>query len=128
MLRRFEFYNPNPVNPTAGDCVIRAICKATGEDWKTVYAKLSVEGMSKGEWANDNEVWDGYLLSLGYTRQSIPNTCPNCYTIAQFADDNPTGCYIVATGSHVATIIDSVLYDSYDSSKKVPLYYYTKEQ
>ena len=28
----WEYYNPNPAGKRVGDCVIRAICKATGQD------------------------------------------------------------------------------------------------
>ena len=34
----WEYYNPNPAGKRVGDCVIRAICKATGKEalkyWK----------------------------------------------------------------------------------------------
>ena len=34
-LNRWKPYNPNPVrNQRVGDCAIRAICKATGQDWE----------------------------------------------------------------------------------------------
>ena len=33
-MDRWEYFNPNPVkDKRTGDCVVRAICKATGFDW-----------------------------------------------------------------------------------------------
>jgi len=125
---KFEYYQPNPVSPNEDDCVIRAICKATGKDWDTVYMELSAEGMKHGTWGNVNHVWDSYLRNNGYTRHTVPDTCPDCYTVAQFAADHPQGTYILATGTHAVTVQDGNVYDVFDSRQKVPIYYYEKEQ
>lgn len=123
---RYQHYEPNPIRTGAGDCVIRAICKAENKDWGTIYMDLSVEGMSLGELPNANMVWDSYLRRKGYKRYAIPNTCPDCYTVEQFAADYPVGTYILGTGTHAVTVRNGILYDSYDSSGKTPLYYYRK--
>jgi len=36
----FVFYNPNPLKKHVGDCVIRAISKATGQTWEKTYTEL----------------------------------------------------------------------------------------
>lgn len=123
---KYEYYNPNPVAANAGDCVIRAICKAEGKEWELVYTELCVYGMVYGDLPNANEIWDRYLRDKGYKRYAIPNTCPDCMTVAQFAADNPIGTYILATGTHVVTVQDGTIYDSWDSSLKIPIYYYFK--
>ena len=59
----YVFYCNNPANNLrAGDCVIRAICKVTGDTWEKVYTELSVEGYGLADWANANHVWDTFLL------------------------------------------------------------------
>lgn len=72
-------------------------------------------------------VWGAYLKSRGFRRRTISNTCPDCYTAADFAREHPRGVYVLAFGGHVATVRDGVLLDSWDSSDLIPVYYYAKE-
>jgi len=57
----------------------------------------------------------------------IPNECPDCYTAEDFCREHPTGTYILGFGGHVATVIDGNIYDSWDSSRMIPIYYWHKE-
>ena len=123
----FIFFNPNPHGRNTGDCVIRAICKATGKDWYDVYTALCVQGYSLADWGDSNAVWGAWLLSHGFHRAAIPDTCPDCYTIADFGRDHPRGTFIVATGKHVVCVIDGALYDSWDSRNEIPAYYFYKD-
>ena len=75
-----------------------------------------------------NYVWGNLLLRNGYTRHSLPNTCPDCYTISDFANEHKTGKYILATGSHVVGVVDGDYYDTWDSGEEVPMYYFEKEE
>ncbi len=120
----YKYYNPNPIGARTGDCVIRAICKAFDTEWQEVYLALSLEGIKAGEWGNANSVWDAYLRKRGYERKVIPNTCPDCYTIADFAEEHPKGTFIVATGAHAVCVKDGTIYDSWDSSNETPIYYF----
>ena len=119
--------NNNPRNNDhAGDCVIRAIAIATGESWSKIYAELCIEGFYYGDWGSNNAVWDGYLLSRGFKRCVCTNEY-SCYTVEDFAANNPTGSYIVATGSHAVAIVNGNYYDTSDSGEETVLYYYVKE-
>lgn len=118
-------YNPNPRgNSRAGDCVIRGITKLTGKPWEDIYTELSIYGYSFGDWGNSNAVFDAYLRDQGYKRSVIPNTCPNCYTVNQFCEDNPHGRFLVCTGRHVVGIENGDYFDSWDSGGEMPIYYY----
>ena len=130
VMKMYVYYNPNPRGRWyAGDCVIRAISKADGQDdWDKIYWDLSHYGNVIGDWGNNNSVWDSYLRDNGYRREILPNTCPYCYTIADFAREHPTGTYIVATGRHAVAVVDGDWWDSWDSGKEMPIYYYTKER
>ncbi len=59
-------------------------------------------------------------------RINVPDTCPHCYTIRDFAYDHPFGTYLVGTGKHVVTIIDGNYYDTWDSGGEIPIYYWKK--
>jgi len=125
----YVFYCNNPAgNVRAGDCVIRAICKVTGDTWEKAYTELSVEGYELRDWGNSNHVWDTYLRKQGFKRYICPNDCPFCYSINDFANEHPKGSYIVATGAHAVAVVDGDYYDSWDSGSEIPIYYYTKEE
>ena len=120
----FRYYNPNPRGAKVGDCVIRAISKATGESWDDVYTGLTFQGFALKDMPSANYVWGEYLKSKGFRRHVIPNNCPQCVTVGQFAKENNNGVYILGTGTHVVTVVDGVVYDTWDSSDEVPIYYY----
>lgn len=121
-------YNPNPTGRSVGDCAVRAIAKALNIDWETAYVMISVNGYAMGDMPSSDSVWGAVLRENGFYRQSIPNTCPDCYTVKDFCNDNPYGVYVLAFGGHVATVVDGDLYDSWDSSNEVPIYvWYRKE-
>ena len=48
-MNNWQSYNPNPVSgQRVGDCTVRAISKATGQDWETTYAnKKTCKNKSK---------------------------------------------------------------------------------
>lgn len=120
-------FQNNPLNKRTDDCVIRAISKALDEPWEKIYIDLCLKGLEMADWGNNNAVWDSYLRGKGFRRESIPNTCPDCYTLNQFCKDNPAGEYLVCSGSHVVFVKDGSFYDSWNSEDVVPIYAYRKE-
>lgn len=123
----YIYYNPNPSQKRVGDCVIRAIAKLTGESWENVYIGVAVEGYRLNDMPSGNHVWGAYLKKSGYYRRALPDTCPDCYSVKQFCEDYKQGKYLLATGSHVVTVIDGNYYDTWDSGDEVPIYYWQKE-
>lgn len=124
---RYKFYNPNPQQKLVGDCVIRAISKATGKDWEDVYIGVMLKGFEMHDMPSSNAVWGAYLFDNGFRRNIIPNTCPDCYTIEDFCIDNPNGIFILATGTHVVAVVDGVFFDTWDSGNEIPVYFWRKE-
>ena len=122
----FRLYNGNPNGKRVGDCVVRAIAKALNQSWEDTYIDLTLQGLSMGDLLSSNAVWGAYLKSKGFTREIIPNECPDCYTIKDFCNEHPNGTYVLGTGTHCVCVVDGCLYDSWDSSEEVPIYYYKK--
>ena len=119
-------FNNNPVGRRVGDCSVRAVSKALGTDWETAYAMIVTNGFAMGDMPSSNSVWGAVLRQNGFQKKAIPNTCPDCYTFADFAKDNPRGTFVLGTGTHVATVVDGDLYDSWDSSDEIPIYVWYK--
>ena len=123
----WQYYNPNPSSNLVGDCVIRALSLALNQDWDTTYLGVAMQGYEMDDMPSSNAVWGAYLRHNGFRRYIIPNECPDCYTIADFCKDNPNGLYVLATGTHVVTAINGNYYDTWDSGKELPIYYFVKE-
>lgn len=118
----FKEFNPNPMARRVGDCAVRAVAVALDIPWEEAYAKIATAGFAMGDMMSSNSVWGAVLRQNGFYRAAIPDNCPDCYTFADFARDNPEGTFVLGTGVHVATVKDGVLYDSWDSSNEVPMY------
>lgn len=120
--------NKNPLNKRVGDCVIRAISTTENTDWDDTFLDLMLKSFEMKDIPSSNYVWSAFLKDLGYSRYVIPNTCPNCYTIRDFANENPVGTFILATGTHVVAVVDGNYIDTWDSGNEIPIYYFEKEK
>ena len=120
-------FNNNPVNRNVGDCSVRAVSVALGIDWETAFALITQNAFQMGDMPSSNAVWGSVLRQHGFKRSVIPNSCPDCYTVGQFADDHPKGVYVVGTGNHVVTVKDGEIWDSWDSSKEIPIYFWRND-
>jgi len=127
-MSRWKIFSNNPTGRNVGDCAIRAVSVALNTDWETAYALIAMNGYLMGDMPSSNSVWGAVLRQNGFNRYAVPNTCPDCYSIGDFAADHPKGVYVVGTGNHVVTIKDGVIYDSWDSSKEIPAYYWTRKE
>ena len=126
-MARWKQYNENPAGRNVGDCAVRAVSVALGIDWEAAYALITEAGYRMGDMPSSNSVWGAVLRQNGFYRYAIPNTCPDCYTVGDFADENPVGVYVVGTGNHVVTIRDGVVWDSWDSRSEIPQYYWKRK-
>lgn len=124
----YSYYNINPQQKNVGDCVVRAISKATGRDWGDTYLALCVQGYIDCDMPSANAVWGNYLRGLGYRRKIVPDTCPDCYTVRQFAQEHPAGTYIIALSGHVVCVEDGVIWDSWNSGNEIVLYYWERSE
>lgn len=127
----FINYNANPVNNRVGDCVIRAISKATGNTWEETYTKIALQGFLMSDMPSANRVWMAYLKKIGFKKYLIPDTCPDCYTVQDFCIDHPVGIYVLwvdgQQNGHVVCVVDGNYYDTWDSGNEFPIFYWRKE-
>ena len=119
----YERYNPNPCGKKVGDCVIRAISKATEQDWYTTYTELALYGLRLCDMPSSNCVWGKYLTDKGYFQKTTPYI-----KTKEFCAKYPKGKYILATGTHVVCVIDGNYFDAWDSGEEVITYYFVKEK
>jgi len=122
----YEYFNNNPSDKLVGDCVVRAVSLATNESWDKTYIALSLLGFLMKDVFSSNSVWGAYLMQNGFDRDAVSSYCPECYTIADFASEHPKGVYVLATGTHVVTVIDGIYLDTWDSGSEIPQYFFKK--
>lgn len=124
----FQYFNPNPLQRVVGDCAVRAVSKALDIDWETAYTKIAAAGFAMGDMPSSDSVWGAVLRQNGFSRAAVPNTCPECYSAEDFARDHPEGTFVLGFGGHVATVVNGDLFDSWDSSREIPQYFWFRKE
>lgn len=123
----YRYFNNNPLGRhTVGDCTVRAVSKALGISWDNAHDLLADMSKQMGTIMNDNDVISAVLRMHGFYKENLPCTDRDCYTIREFARDNPVGTYVVGTGSHVVCIINGSYYDSWNSGDESVIYFWIK--
>lgn len=121
-------FNNNPCGRRVGDCAVRAVSKALDTDWESAYIMLVANGFAMGDMPSADSVWGATLRQHGFYRTAVPETCPDCYNVVDFCEDHPEGTFVLGFGGHVATVVDSQLYDSWNSSAEQPQFYWYKKE
>ena len=104
----YRFYNANAKGNFVNDCVVRAISTAENKTWDETYEELSDIAQEEGVLLDDVEFVEGYLDER-YKRT------PHCArTIEEFIYEYPSGTYLITMEGHITTIINGVLYDTFD--------------
>lgn len=95
--------------------------------WDDTYKSLTEYGYEMKNLPNADSVWGAFLKDSGFTRSTVPNTCPLCYTVRDFCRNYPKGVYVLGTGTHVVTVVDGNYYDTWDSGDEIPIFYWRKD-
>lgn len=123
----FIEYNVNPIARNTEDCGIRAVAVALDISWDDAFDLLAHNAKQMGDVMHSNAVIGSVLRQHGFYRSAIPNSCPDCYSIADFAAEHPHGDYVVGTGSHIVAVVDGNIIDTFNSKDLVPLYYWYRK-
>lgn len=118
----FIKFNPNPNAERVGDCVIRAVSKATGVDWDTAYVGVALKGFELCDMPSANHVWGEYLKQRGFKRELAEHGI----TVSEFAKSHPLGTFVLAISGHVVCVKDGDWYDTWNSSDEIPIYVWAK--
>ena len=124
----YVYFNPNPVGRRAGDCVIRAICAASGKTWEDVFRCVCAVGYELGDMPSADYIWGEYLRRCGFSRYAIPAEYGAECTVREFAERHKQGVFILAIAGHVVCVIDGDWLDSWNSGDCVPVYYWAKQK
>lgn len=122
----WKYFNNNPLNLNVGDCTVRAICAVTGMDWHTVHKALCDLSGDMADMPSADRCWWALLEQMGFSRKRMIDRCPECYTVEQFAFDHPRGIYVLGPHEHAVAVINGDWWDSWDSGKTVPTYYFRR--
>jgi hypothetical protein len=111
-----------------GDCVVRAICNATGEDYLKVYKDINslakserVGKKKRGVSSARNGVYKRTLKKyieevLGWSWVPTMQIGSGC-TMHLHENELPDGVLIVSLSGHITCVKSGIIYDTYDCSR-----------
>lgn len=109
-----------------GDCVVRAIAIGTGKPYREVYEDLNMLAKSERSGTRKRSssrtgvhrsIYRRYLQSLGWRWTPTMQIGSGC-RIHLKKSELPRGILIVRVSGHLAAVIEGVLHDTYDCSRK----------
>ena len=113
-----------------GDCAVRSIAIATGEDYLEVYSKLKeMNGGKSCRNGTPKKVDRKYLLEKGWKWVPTMTIGSGC-KVHLNKDELPNGTLIVSVSKHLTCVKDGVIYDTFDPSRdgmRCVYGYYVKE-
>lgn len=116
-------FNPNPLGINTVDCTVRAICAVTGKSWDEIFREQCELAWEMADMPSADRVWQELLRRYGFTKKRLINICPDCFTVADFAEDHPTGEFVLGPHEHAVAVISGDYYDAWDSGLTIPTYY-----
>lgn len=120
---QFEYFQPN--THVDGDCVIRALCKATGWDWQKAFSFAYTSVIREQYMPTCKDGEKIMYKKLGF-KWHCHNTRKPRPTVAEFVKTHPTGTYVLSLSHHHVCASEGSYYDSWDSGGKKIYGYWEK--
>lgn len=124
-----KYYNPNPRKIETADCVVRAMIRATGRDWDSIYKELYEIGFEKKVMPNNKEAWEEFLKrhDFVYNKLTIKKGSkrPRVYQVAK--KTKGTGPVVCVVANHIVTAVDGYYWDIWDSGDAALYGYWTRK-
>lgn len=125
VYKEFEYFQPNI--HTDGDCVIRALCKATGWEWKKAYCFAFIATIKEQYMPNCKEGEKIVYKALGWKWHSH-NTRKHRPSVLEFAQEHPTGTYVLSLAKHHVCVSEGSYHDIWDCGRRKIYGYWSKPE
>lgn len=122
-MNEYVNFNANPKNKKGCDCVVRAISKAIGEEWITVYHELCDIGAQLYDMPFATDVFGEYLKRKGWIWHPCKIENGKRPKVCNF---NKANNAILRVANHLVCISDNKYYDTWDSGYKAVYGYWAK--
>lgn len=123
----FKFYQPNKKQSMTGDCVVRALCKATGREWLDVFDELIIYSKDMQVMPSSKLCYEKFLRIHNFTYTGISNKKGTKRpTVDSFSKEHKQGIFVLIVANHLVTSFDGNYYDTWDSGHKSLYGYWTK--
>ena len=112
----------------AGDCVVRAIAIATGREYQEIYERVNGAGVHERTGTRKRGISNArtgvyrssikrVMKSLGWVWTPTMQIGSGC-TVHLRADELPTGRLVVSVSKHLTAVVDGVIHDTHDCSRR----------
>jgi len=122
----FQYFQPNIHK--CGDCHIRAVCAATGQDWLEVFDGLYKVAREMRYPLGSTESIEEYLKNYGFTWVPIkPKRGSSRPTVSEFAKSHAKDRYVLRVSNHVVGAYGGHYHDIWDCGDKSLYGYWEKK-
>ena len=122
---QFEYFQPN--THVDGDCVIRALCKATGWTWVKAYCFAFTSTIKEQFMPNCKGGEKIIYKKLGW-KWHAHNNRKKRPSVVEFAQEHPQGIYVLSLSKHHVCVSEGSYWDIWDSGRRKIYGYWQKPE
>ena len=112
---RHKYFQMKYKKDRVGDCVIRALAIATGEDYNSVRNELWNTSLKNGDMPNSKLTYESFLIKRGFVKEKkIKGYCLGQYPISH------NDVYVVRLANHLVCLDKGLVRDIWDCRGKSP--------